>query len=143
MPSRRNFGKMAFFLVAAGFGMFSLVTDAADWPQWRGPRRNGVSQEAGLLKEWPKEGPKLFWQLKDIGEGYATPAVVGGRLYLLSSRGLDNEFVQALSIEDGKPLWSTTLGKVGNPNQQPSYPDRKSTRLNSSHSRASRMPSAA
>src|SRR5205823_293272 len=43
---------------------------AADWPQWRGPQRNGISQEAGLLKEWPAGGPKLLWQLKDIGSGF-------------------------------------------------------------------------
>jgi outer membrane protein assembly factor BamB len=51
----------------------SLAAMAADWPQWRGPRRTGISQETGLLKEWPKEGPKLLWQLPDIGDGYATP----------------------------------------------------------------------
>ncbi len=116
-----------FFLAAAGIVIFSLAAPAADWPQWLGPRRNGASQEIGLLKEWPKEGPKLLWQLHDIGDGYGTPSVAGGRLYLLSNRGLDNEFVQALSIEDGKTLWSTTIGKVGNPNQQPPYPTTRST----------------
>jgi len=107
--------------------LFCLVASAADWPQWRGPRRNGVSQETGLLKEWPKEGPKLLWQLKDIGEGYATPAVVGGRVFVLSNRGMDNEFVQALSVEDGKPLWTARLGNVGNANQTPPYPMARST----------------
>jgi len=65
--------------------------------------------------------------MKDIGEGYSTPAVVGPRLYLLSNRGLDNEFVQALSVQDGKPLWTTRIGNVGNPKQQPSYPMARST----------------
>src|ERR1039457_4598424 len=92
---------------------------AADWPQWRGPQRNGVSAETGLLKEWPKEGPRLVWQAKDIGDGYSTPSIVGNRIYLLSNRGLDNEFVQALSTQDGKQVWATTLGKVGNPTQMP------------------------
>lgn len=116
-----------FFLVALGLGLFSLAASAADWPQWRGPQRNGISQETGLLKEWPKEGPRLLWQVKDIGEGYSTPAVVGNRLYLLSNRGLDNEFVQALEVKDGKQIWSTRLGKVGNPNQTPPYPATRST----------------
>ena len=105
----------------------TLVAGAADWPQWRGPRRDGFSQETGLLKEWPGEGPKLLWQLKDIGEGYGTPAVAGTRLYLLSNRGLDSESVQALSVKDGKQVWSTRLGKVGNPDQQPPYPMGRST----------------
>jgi outer membrane protein assembly factor BamB len=100
---------------------------AADWPQWRGPQRNGISQETGLLKEWPKEGPKLLWQLKEIGSGYSTPAVVGARLFVLSNQGSENEFVQALDVKDGKQLWSTRLGSVGNPDQQPSYPAARST----------------
>jgi len=112
---------------ACGAILVSLVAYAADWPQWRGPQRNGISLETGLLKEWPKEGPRLVWQAKDIGDGYATPSVVGDRIYLLSNRGLDNEFVQALSARDGKQVWATRLGKVGNPNQMPSFPTARST----------------
>jgi outer membrane protein assembly factor BamB len=80
-----------------------------------------------LLKEWPQDGPKLLWELKDIGSGYSTPAVVGDRLYLLSNEGLENEFVQALSLRDGKRIWSTRLGNVGNPKQQPNFPAARST----------------
>jgi len=105
----------------------SLVVDAADWPQWRGPQRHGVSQETGLLKQWPADGPKLLWQVNDIGDGYATVAVVGTRLYTLANRGLDNEFVAALSAENGKVVWTTRLGNVGNPDQTPSYPKARST----------------
>jgi len=86
-----------------------------DWPQWRGPHRNGVSQETGLLKQWPADGPKLVWQLNDIGDGYSTPSVVGTRIYLMSNRGMENEFVQCLSTRDGKVIWTTRVGKVGNP----------------------------
>jgi outer membrane protein assembly factor BamB len=100
---------------------------SADWPQWRGPQRNGISRETGLLKEWPKEGPKLLWQAKEIGFGYSTPAVVGQRIYLLSNQGADNESVHALDARDGKPVWSTRIGKVGNPDQQPAYPGARST----------------
>ena len=100
---------------------------ASDWPQWRGPQRNGISQERGLLKQWPKEGPKLLWQVNDIGDGYSTPSVVGTRIYLMSNRGMENEFVQALSTKDGKPLWTTRVGNVGNPKQDPPYPKARST----------------
>src|SRR4051812_26562458 len=44
-----------------------------DWPQWQGKDRTAVSREPGLLKSWPKEGPPLAWQIKSLGEGYATP----------------------------------------------------------------------
>src|ERR1044071_8563664 len=93
----------------------SVTTHAQDWPQWRGPERTGISQEKGLLKDWPKEGPKLLWQVNDIGDGYSTPAVVGSRIYLMSNRGMENEFVQALSTQDGKTIWTTRIGNVGNP----------------------------
>jgi outer membrane protein assembly factor BamB len=112
--------------VAASLGLVTTAL-AIDWPQWRGPQRDGISKETGLLKEWPKDGPQLVWQKKALGEGYSTPAVVGNRIYLLGSKGLDNEFVQALSVEDGEQLWSTPLGKVGNPDQQPPYPGARST----------------
>jgi len=106
----------------------SLISsvDAADWPQWRGPRRDGISAETGLLKVWPKDGPKLIWQLHEVGDGYSTPAVVGDRLYLLSNKGVDDEFVQAIAIGDGKQAWSTRIGKVG-PNTGPQYPGSRST----------------
>lgn len=72
----------------------------SDWPQWRGPERSGISRETGLLKQWPKEGPNLVWQQNDIGDGYSGPSVVGSRIYLMSNRGMDNEFVQTLSAQD-------------------------------------------
>jgi outer membrane protein assembly factor BamB len=104
----------------------TVAAPAADWPQWRGPDRTGISKETGLLQEWPKEGPKLVWQVKDIGDGYSTPAVVGDRLYLISNTGKEVEFVQARHVKDGKPIWSTPIGKVG-PNQGPQYPGSRST----------------
>jgi outer membrane protein assembly factor BamB len=99
---------------------------AADWPQWRGPNRDGISKETGLLKEWPADGPKLLWHQKQIGGGYSTPAVVGDRLYIVSSEGMDNEYVQSLEVKDGKQAWSTRIGKSGR-NEGPQYPGSRST----------------
>jgi outer membrane protein assembly factor BamB len=65
--------------------------------------------------------------VNDIGDGYSTPAVVGTRIYLMSNRGMENEFVQALSIQDGQPIWTTRVGNVGNPNQNPPYAKARST----------------
>jgi outer membrane protein assembly factor BamB len=100
---------------------------AADWPQWRGPGRDGTTREGGLLKRWPAGGPKLLWQVNDIGDGYSTPVAVGARIYLMSNRGMDNEFVQALSTKDGKVVWTTRVGNVGNPEQNPPYAKARST----------------
>ena len=111
--------------------MFSVIVSAtshaADWPQWRGPARDGHSPETGLLAEWPKDGPKLIWKITDAGSGYSTPSIVGDRIYLLGNDGLENESVRALSAADGRTLWTTRLGKVGNPNQKPSFPAARST----------------
>lgn len=100
---------------------------AADWPQWRGPDRSGVSKEIGLLKQWPAGGPKLLWQVNDLGDGYSTPVVVGNRIYMMSNTGMDNEFVQAISTDNGKVIWTSRVGNVGNPNQNPPYAKARST----------------
>ena len=104
-----------------------METSDSDWPQWRGPERNGNSHETGLLKQWPAAGPKLLWQVNDIGDGYSTPVVVGSRIYVMSNRGMENEFVQALSTKDGKVIWTTRVGNVGLPNQEPPYAKARST----------------
>jgi outer membrane protein assembly factor BamB len=100
---------------------------ANDWPQWRGLNRDGYSKETGLLKEWPKEGPKLIWHLKAVGSGYASPSISSGRIFLMSNSGLADEFVSALDVKDGKKIWTVRVGKVGNPDQKPLYPEARST----------------
>jgi len=112
------------------FALFVCLTPAfiaADWPQWRGPNRDGVSKEAGLLKEWPEGGPKLIWQVKDLGDGYSAPAVVGDRLYVMNSKGMDSDSVQARSTADGKTIWSTSIGGVGPNTPGNNYPGSRST----------------
>ena len=79
------------------------------------------------MKEWPEEGPKLLWRQPDIGDGYGTVAVAGKFLYAVSNHGMDDEFVQALAVANGEPVWSARIGSVGNPNQQPPYPMARST----------------
>jgi outer membrane protein assembly factor BamB len=105
--------------------LLCLSAGADDWPQWRGPERTGVSKEKGLLKEWPKDGPKLLWENKDLGGGYSTPAIVGDRIYLMTNTK-DEESAVALDVKDGKQVWSTPVGKVGK-NDGPQYPGTRST----------------
>jgi outer membrane protein assembly factor BamB len=81
-----------------------------DWPQWRGPNRDGISPEKGLLKQWPTAGPPLAWQATGAGEGYSSSAVFGGRLYTLGARG-DTEYVIAFDTASGKRLWETAHGR--------------------------------
>jgi outer membrane protein assembly factor BamB len=104
----------------------AFVSLAADWPQWRGPNRDGVSKEQGLLKKWPEAGPKLLWQSTELGQGYGSPAIVGDRLYITGSKGMDDEFVQSLNVADGKTIWTARIGKVGE-NRMANYPGARST----------------
>ena len=104
-----------------------LPARASDWPQWRGPHRNSISTETGLLQQWPQQGPPLRWRIETVGIGYAAPTIVGDRLYVLGSEGVTNEFVQALRVADGSLLWKTRLGNVGQPDQKPNFPCARST----------------
>jgi outer membrane protein assembly factor BamB len=113
-------------LPAIAATLLSGNAQADDWPQWRGPERNGISRETGLLKQWPSGGPKLLWQVRDIGSGYSTPSVVGERIYLLSNEGMEREFAQTLAAANGSRIWATRLGNVG-PNEGPQYPGARST----------------
>ena len=121
IPMTNRFSSL---LILAGLAAINL--NAADWPQWRGPNRDGISKETGLLKEWPADGPKVVWENREVGQGYGAPAVAGGHVYLISNEGLENESVIALKAADGKKVWSTRIGAVGNPKQQPSYPASRS-----------------
>jgi outer membrane protein assembly factor BamB len=100
--------KIRTLLPVAIAGMALLVV-AADWPQWRGPERNDVSRETGLLKTWPKDGPKLVWTFEQAGIGYAGPAVVGDHLYLMGANE-KNEFLLAIDVKTGEKLWSCDIG---------------------------------
>jgi len=82
---------------------------AADWPQWRGPARDGISPEKGLLKSWPAEGPRLAWKAQGLGEGYSSFAISGGRLFTQGQRG-NQQFVLALDANTGKKLWEAPNG---------------------------------
>ena len=87
----------------------SLAAQNSDWPQWRGPNRDGVSKETGLLKQWPAEGPPLVWKAVGAGTGYSSLAIAGGRIYTMGVRG-EREYVIAFDVATGKELWATAGG---------------------------------
>lgn len=99
---------------AIGMPLSSLF--AADWPQFRGIQRDGISRETGLLKKWPDNGPPLVWTFDKAGVGYSGPAIVGDRLYMMGARG-QSEFLFALDLksakgESVKELWSAQIGPL-------------------------------
>jgi outer membrane protein assembly factor BamB len=92
----------------------SVFAASSEWPQWRGPNRDGLSAEAGLLKEWPKDGPPLLWKASGLGAGFSGVSVAGQRIFTMGDQP-DGNHVLALNCADGKLLWSTKLGKAGAP----------------------------
>ncbi len=92
--------------------LVALAALAADWPQWRGPNRDGVSKDTGLLAKWPQGGPALAWTNDALGLGYSAPAVVGDRVFVLGTRD-KTEYVFCLGTKDGKEVWPPAkLGPV-------------------------------
>lgn len=94
---------------------------AADWPQFHGPNRDNKSNDTGLLKSWPEEGPARIWEATGIGEGYSTVAIVGDRIY--TTGAIDGDCVITSLDMDGKMVWSRENGKAW----ARSYPGTRST----------------
>src|SRR5713226_3386763 len=86
----------------------SAVLRAEDWPQWRGPNRDGVWGETGLLETFPAQGLKVRWRVP-VGWGFSSPVVAQGRVYLADSevaKPKANERVHCFDEITGKALWS-------------------------------------
>ena len=91
----------------------SSVVRSEDWPSWRGPNRDDISTETGLLKAWPEGGPEKLWTSKEAGLGYSGLSVARGVLFTMGADGTteeSNEFVIALNAESGEKIWQTNVG---------------------------------
>lgn len=96
--------------------VYSPGVRADPWTQFRGPNRDGISRETGLLRKWPAGGPKVLWKV-DVCLGYAGPAVHGGRVYLNDyDRQTSDWLVRCLSLADGKEFWRYQENKKIRPN---------------------------
>lgn len=89
-----------------------------DWPQWRGPNRDGISLETGLLDRWPGEGPRELWRVRGLGRGFASVSIAQGKIYSLG-RMKDETHLVAMDVADGKVLWTVPVGGGGDPNCTP------------------------
>lgn len=105
------------YLVLASIGVAApsdseglIASPEPDWPQWRGPRRDGIAQEKGLLSSWPAAGPALLWKTEGLGLGWSSPIVVGERLYITGDVG-DDLVIFALDL-NGKVQWRARNGRA-------------------------------
>lgn len=87
----------------------SLVAEAGDWPQFRGPKRDGHAAPQKLLRQWPTTGPQLLWTAEGLGAGYSGLAVVGDRIVTMGLIGED-EMVLSRRLSDGQEIWRTRIG---------------------------------
>jgi len=107
----RGIGGLLLLVSAIASGGFA----AAQWPQWRGPNRDAVSPDTGLLQEWPEGGPPLEWKVTGLGRGYSSVAIAGGKLFtmgdLRNDEGREEQFVIALDLATRKKRWTAKVGR--------------------------------
>jgi outer membrane protein assembly factor BamB len=103
--------RISIVLAAVAASSLTSLALAADWPQWRGPQRDGISTETGLMKSWPEGGPPQVWLFNDCGLGYSGPSIVGGRLYIMGARN-DEEQLICIDVNGGKELWQAPIGEA-------------------------------
>ena len=100
---------IAALVVAGSFaGPLAAEPGSDDWPQYRGPQRDGVSPETGLLDQWPEAGPDLVWKVP-IGNGFSAVSVAQGRVITMLADG-GTEYTAAFDVETGRELWRAEMG---------------------------------
>ena len=107
-------------IMLRGFALAAIATTIADgsllaagaaddWPQWRGPRRDGISTETNLLTAWPEGGPARLWSTSGLGAGFSSVAISAGKIFTMGDRA-GGQFVIGLDGQTGKELWATRIG---------------------------------
>lgn len=110
---------LAFVAIAS----FASAEPSAGWSQWRGPNRDGLSSETGLLKEWPADGPKLLWNAKKLGGGMGSVSIADGKIFVQGKRK-EGQCVVALDDKTQAELWSAVVSEKGDqPNGAPTVAD--------------------
>lgn len=110
MKQSAHWLSLTFCIFASLHTAFAADTD---WPQWRGPNRDGHSQAKQLQKSWPEGGPRVRWTYTDAGIGYSTVSIVDDYSYTLGSDE-ENCFAICLSMKDGSLKWKTIFGRASN-----------------------------
>ena len=115
----RNLLIAVSFITVVFFSGTILLAD--DWPQWRGPERNGSSKETNLLKNWPENGPDLLWSVENMGEGFSSASISNGQIYITGV--IDKQETLTSLDPDGQIKWQTTYGD----RWKGSYPEARTT----------------
>jgi outer membrane protein assembly factor BamB len=113
------------FFAAPSRAADPVKPDDHDWPQWRGPNRDGVAADTGLLKKWPEGGPPFLYAFKGMAQGYCPPSIVGDKAYITGRFDKNDAYLMAFELPPydalkpaapgdmpilGKMLWKTKYG---------------------------------
>lgn len=116
---KRHSVKTATLIIAMSMllCLLSVMSFAADWPQWHGPNRDGISSETGWSSSWPEGGPKQAWKLS-IGVGYSSVAVSDGRVYAMGNTD-KTDTVYCLDANTGSEIWKHSYSCAAEGNGYP------------------------
>lgn len=117
-------------VIIGGIALTAATASAADWPTFRGTGRTAVAPDTDLLESWPADGPPLVWQTAGAGRGYASPAIVGERIFTLgdglSTADDTDEYLSCFDRASGRQLWKTKTGAAWT-DGQPTWQSSRST----------------
>ena len=108
------FQKLKTLCTTALLALGTSLVGAADWPNWRGPDYNGISQETDWFEKWPSRGPERLWKAS-VGTGFAAVSVANGRVFTMGNRSAKDQVI-ALDEATGDELWRHTYSEPLNPN---------------------------
>ena len=112
-----------FILASALLSSAVFADNKNSWSQWRGPNRDGVSVETGLLKDWPEAGPKLLWDAKGIGGGMGSVSIADGKIFVQGKRK-EGQCIVALDAKTQAEVWTAVVSEKGDqPNGAPTVSD--------------------
>jgi outer membrane protein assembly factor BamB len=109
----KRYGSFATLIALLTAALAAQTPVNTDWPQWRGPDRDGISKETGLLRQWPAGGPTQLWRVSNLGAGYGSVAVKADRLYVQMITGRQSA-VASLNRANGQIAWSRAIGPSSN-----------------------------
>jgi outer membrane protein assembly factor BamB len=99
-------------IIAVSWAMVVCASPAADWPQYLGPHRNSTSDQKGILRAWPTNGPTVLWAVP-VGKGFGGPVVQDGKVYLLDRDDKVGDNLRCFDLSTGKELWNFAYDAPG------------------------------
>jgi len=104
--------KIKLFFITIVLLTCMLDVNSQDWPQYYGPNRNSISDQKGILRSWPQQGPEVLWSV-NIGIGFGGPVIKDSKAYLLDRDDKVGDKLRCFDLLSGKELWSFAYDAPG------------------------------